>query len=450
MSWLRRLFGKDPAEILEAARRRLSDGDPARALELARKLERHRDLGVRGEAAALMQQARDALVARSLDRAGGAEKAGDVEDAADWIRAALQHLGQGIQRTELENRLENLEDRARRTDRPWTSDAQEEAEGMSEEVPEGAAEISLEDRYHMLVSMFDDRFAERWEGRSVEFQQAVVDLNEGDVSRALATLEDLAARHPGDPVLLFERGRARLLEEKWAGAREDFEAAWTTFGDQALDRAGSLSMPLLWAEAVLGQGDAGALLDRLREQAMPAAGNPDLTYLYAQALVQAARLEDARDLLLAARQRYPSRQDFPHALAELLADMEERQAAIRVLELAVAPSCASGSCSRPPLHPPSLRLLATLHLDAVEKGEGGSLQRVEDLLFWLNHGLGGRLQAADLRLVARYHQLAGDSEAAEEARRKAVELERRARQQADHHPTIPGGDPSQKNKEMPI
>lgn len=440
MGWLDRWLGKDPAGELERARRWLADGDPVRALESARRLERSRDMGVRSEAASVLQQARDALVARTLDNARAAEKAGDPTDAADWLRAALQHLGDGVQRAELEARLEILE----RQIESSPPAALTGGEARDEPAPE-AFELDLDTRYEMLVGMLTDEMARRYENPSPELKEAVVDVNEGRAEAALARLDELVPRNPASPVLHFERGRARLMLERWAGAREDLEAAWSRLGDEPVDLAGSLSVPLLWAEATLGQGDPGAVLDRLREPAAPEARNPDLSALYARALVESGRRDEARDHLAALRELYPERQDFPHALAELLAAEGQRSTAIRVLEIAVKPSCATGRCSKPPLHLPSLRLLTGLYLD-----EKGPLSRIEELMVWISHAQGGTLAPGDHRLAARYHELVGDTRSAEEARRKAEEKEREARRNVEHHPQVPGGDPSDRHQEMPI
>ena len=440
MGWLDRLLKKDPAEELERARGWLADGDAVRALESARRLERSRDMAVRSQAASLLQQARDALVARTLDNARTAEKAGDPADAADWIRAALQHLGEGVQQAELEARLEVLE-RQIESAPPSTLTGVEK-----HDEPEPAAfELDLETRYEMLVGMFTDEMARRYENPSPELRQAVVDVNEGHAEVAVGRLDELVARNPASPVLHFERGRARLMLAQWAGAREDLEAAWSRLGDEPVDRAGGLSVPLLWAEAALGQGDPGAVLDRLREPAAPEARNPDLSALYTRALLESGRRDEARDLLIRLRELYPERQDFPHALADLLAAEGQHGAAIRVLELAVKPSCATGRCSKPPLHLPSLRLLTELYLEAK-----GPLSRIEELMVWISYAQGGGLAPRDHRMAARYHELTGDTRSAEEARRKAEEMEREARQKVEHHPQVPGGDPSQRNQEMPI
>lgn len=409
---LMNLFRKDAAKELGRAEAWLAGGDPVRALETARRFLDDRDAAHRTRATALVQQARDALVAQAQTRAASAEQAGDLADAADWLHAALQHLGPGAQQAELEARVEALEARAEQQRLEDLRRADEETVEMPE------YELDLEAHYGMLVDTLVEEVAERYEDQTPELQQALVDLNEGRVEAAREALEDLAARSPADPVLRFERGRCRLLQGDHAGAREDFEAAWPVFGDEPLDLAGSLSVPGLWAEAALGEGDAQAVLDRLEELAHPSDGPADLTGLYGQALIAAGDLPKARRWLAVAREHHPGRPDFSHDLAYVLDALGERSLAIQCLETAVAPSCATGNCARPPLHLPSLRALAILHLE-----EGGDLNRVEDLLAWMRQAQRGRLGAEDQRILARLHERKGDPQAAEAALAEARRLE---------------------------
>lgn len=428
MGFFDRLLGKDPAAELERAERRLAGGDPVGALELTHRLTRDRDPVNRDRARALAQRARDALVTTTLDNAAAAEAAGDLGDAADWLQAALEQLPEGGQRGELETRRQRLLADAEAT-------RVEALHAASEE--EGPAPMELDDDafYETLVGMLDERVAERWEGRPAEFRQALIAFNDGQAEEALETYERLEARSPGDPVLRFERGRCRLMVGRHRGAREDFEAVWPDFGDEPLDLAGSLTVPGLWAEAALGGGDPGAVLDRLREAAVPQAGNPDLTSLYARALLAEERWEEARRFLAAAVEWFPGRQDFPYELAGVLARLGEKELALRCLETAVAPSCASGQCARPPLHLPSLRALAALHLE-----RGGGAGRAEELLVWIRHAQGGRLAAEDQRLLARCHRERGDEAAAAAAEAEAARLEKTAGRSAAE--AAPGASPT--------
>lgn len=101
---------------------------------------------------------------------------------------------------------------------------------------------------------------------------------------------------------------------------------------------------------------------------------------------------------------------FTYLLAHVLNRLGERAAAIDCLEMAIAPSCTSGGCAKPPKHLPSLRALAALYLD-----EGGHTERVAELMRWVSRDLGGRLTREDFALVAKVHEQDGEPEAAQRA-----------------------------------
>lgn len=495
------MFRKDAGAELDKAAGWLETGEAVRALETARRYVGDRDAAHRTRALDLVTAARAALVRNGRDKAAQAEAAGDFADAADWMRAAIQHAADDdAERAELAERLATLERRAaigRREPEAWEQEAsrgrtgagsvatdrgdpdldapapgsggrqaddREAAdrdgsdqggddrggEGALADEPwpdddgwigdggDGADFDDPETRYELLVDTLEDGVGERYRGRSDAFRAAFLQLNDGEVEAAAAAFDGLVAAGSADAVVHFERGRARLLLGDAAGARQDLEAAWPELGDEPLDRAGALRVPTLWAEAALAGDDAEAVAERLDGLAAASRRDADLAALHARALVATARLEDARDLLGAAVERFSQRPDLALALAQVLHRLGGRQAAIHVLERSVAPSCASGSCQRPPLHLPSLRSLAALHLGAAPPGDGAAageaataegdavtaanLDRVEDLMRWIAGAQGGRLAAADHLLAARYHEVCDEPERAEEARRRAASL----------------------------
>lgn len=434
------LFKKDAGKTLERAAGFLQDGNPQRALDYARRFVQDKDPAHRSRAQELVAEAREALVVQTLERSAEAEAEGDPADAADWVRAALQHVDDEARRRELEERMQTLERTAEQQamaepppppvadgdrDETWDDEADEEP------VFGAGFELDTDSHYETLVGTLDSGIGEHYEERSAEFRRAYVDLNEGRYREAAEVLERLAEAAPSDPVLRFERGRARLAVDDHAGAREDLEAAWPAFGDEPIDLTESMTVPGLWAEAALAGGDAEAVIERLEDLAAPRRNNPELSSLYAQALVAAERWDDARAFLVPAGETFPKRQDLPYLLGRVLHEVGERGLAIRCLESAVAPSCAGGSCARPPLHLPSLRLLTALHLEEAEALHGDedgervvarSLERTRDLLRWIAGAQGGQLAPGDRLLLARHHELRGDREAAQEVRAEAERL----------------------------
>jgi len=458
---LMNLFRKDASKELDRAQDWLTGGDPVRALEVARRFADDKDAAHRSRARELAEQARQACLARALEQAAAAEAAGNVEDAVDWLHAALQHVRDDERRGELERRLQALQ---RRDDDEWDfpeavaaehrrpeaveaeaedgeldgepdGELEAELDGELDGDGEAAFDLDADSLYELLVDTLEDAVAERYAGRSTEFRRAYVDLNEGRTEEALEVLDRLAAAAPSDPVLRFERGRLRLMHGDHAGARQDLEAAWEELGEAPVDRAGSLTVPALWAEAALAEDDHDAVLDRLGELADPRrGGHPDVTALYARSLLATEQLDTARSLLLLAVDRHPKRQDFPLALAQVLDRLGERELGIHCLETAVTPSCAGGTCNRPPLHVPSARTLAALHLDAGDAGEGDVKRhgtRAGELLQHVAAAQGGRFNLQDLRLLARFQEYRGDAAAAEEVRRGIAELERASIRRGD-------------------
>jgi|GEM_PF-1001920 len=468
------LFRKDAGAALDKAESRLQSGNLVGALDLARKHIQDKDPGQRERAQELVTRSRQALIRSSLEKADAAEASGDPADAADWIRAALQHVTDDDRREELEARHQELEQKAEQSglEPDWDAavrrdreeieeqrDAEEYEAGDTEDddalaarieetAPETAEPVELdpieaEIRFDLLVDTLNDEVGERYADRGDDFRRAYLAINDGEPERALGTLDELLAADPGDPVLHLERGRCRFMTDDAAGARDDLEMAWEALGDDHLDRAESLRLPTLWAEASLVSGEPEPVLERLGELARPEAGDGDLTAVYGHALVQDGRLDEAREFLVRAGEAFPKRQDLPLVLAQVLAVLGERQLAIQLLERSVAPSCAGGNCSKPPLHLPSLRALAALHLglvphpvspvespsaeermalpdDDAYTPQAANLDRVEDLMRWIAGAQGGRLSGIDHFLAARYHDLVGDEPRAAEARRLAA------------------------------
>jgi len=279
------------------------------------------------------------------------------------------------------------------------------------------------DLYDLLVDGLSDGVAERYRERPPAFRRAYLALNEGDATTALAAFDALAEADPDDPILHFERGRARLLLGNDAGARRDFEAAWPVFGDGDVDAGGSLSVPGLWAEAALALGDSAAVAERLADLADPR-GEPHRVELYGAALIAVGRCEEAVDLFRRTRDHHGGRQEIDLGLAAALAGAGRRPQAMRVLEEAIAPSCAGGSCNRARLPLGCVRRLIALQLADAEEREAPPPQRTEELFELLAFGVEGRFGADDLKSMARFHDLLGDAEEATELRTQAAQAAR--------------------------
>ncbi len=421
MGFLKRLFSGDPQRDLERAAALLAGGDPERALELARRGEERAQGADKERARTLVARAREAWVAEALEKASLAESSEYFEDAAEWIGVALEHVDETRQ-GELEELRRSLLERA------------EEAGSESWEPPpepqdDSQTELDHGIHYQALIDMLVEEVAERYASRQPAFRAAYVAFNEGRIDDAHEAFEALVAASGEDPVVLFERGRSRLAFGDAEGAAADLEAAWPAFGDHALDLAGELSVPGLWAEAMLALDRPQPVIERLADLADPIDAAP-LCERYAQALLAAERFEDARDFLAAASAQNPVRDAFSHQLARALEHLGERAAAIDCLEVAIAPSCATG-CAPRPKHLPSFRALASLYLD-----DESNPERIRELMTVVARTLGGRLASRDHALLARYYDQIGDAKAAEHARDHARRLRQEAEAATDTGPAL--------------
>ena len=407
------LFKKDwPAE-LDRANSYLEDGEPVLALDLLRKIESRVDGDLQQRAKALKEQCETALFDSLIRRADESEAEGKLDDAADWLLAAIERAtGEALQ--ELEQRREKLLRMIEDGINPFGTDGDNST--TAEPNPAEDLEEDLEFTFEALLQTLVPSVAELYQGRSVQFQRAYVQLNAGQAETALEELQRLLQEDPEDPVLILERGRAHLLMGNNDSARADFDCAWNRFGDEPIDAAGTHSLPSFWAESTLAE-DPQAVVARLAEIALPGRGSQYLSELYATALVQLGAAEESVSYLHSALRRFPGAQRFSFLLAEVLAAGGDTSEAIACLEAAVGPSCASGHCGVGPQHIPSVRLLASLYL-----GDAAGVERCGELMAIVAKSQGGMLGAKDHAILSRYFDLQGNEEAAEEAREEAERL----------------------------
>jgi tetratricopeptide (TPR) repeat protein len=418
------LFRKDPAELLARAEKLIGRQEAVRTFELLAPLREDPDPEVRARAAALEDRAHAAVLDAALERAADAESDGELAEAADWLSSALEHCQRSGERAELEGRRASLLTRAAEKRqvspgmRVWIPPSLDpEPEDGAEPDEEPIAGRPSGGGYALLPELLTEEAAARYAGRPRRFREACRAIQEGRPEEAREALEELLAEAPEEPVYRLERGRCRLMLGDAAGARDDLEAVWPSFGDAPLDRAGQFSVPALWADALLDLGEPEPILERLRDLARPAAGNVPLIQPYFMALNLAGEVEAARDYLVEAAGFYPNDSQLAFGLAFIHAKLGEARTAIAILERLVAPSF-DGS-ERPP-EVAALRLLASLYLD-----EGGPLDVVGGLLRRATEGRAGRLESEDYRLLARYQEAAGDAEGARRAEEAAERLEAR-------------------------
>lgn len=267
MGWFSRMWKQDPTARIERAEELLAAGRAYEALVAARGSEERAARGeaeaeaeVRRRARAVESRAREALVASALAEADRSEADEQYDDAADWVSAALEHavrieaLAQqpstdDARSSELRRRKASLRRRGRDAARQPSL-----MRGFEEDERPGPDPLEVESRFGARVGELHEEVADLYLHRPLPFQKAFLDLEDGRLAEALAGLDGLIAEAPDDPVLRFERGRARLLSGDAEGAREDLERAREELGDEPLDVEGELSIPRLLAELSRGPG----------------------------------------------------------------------------------------------------------------------------------------------------------------------------------------------------
>jgi tetratricopeptide (TPR) repeat protein len=388
------------------------------------------------------------VVAEAEARAGASEADGHLADAAEWLRGALDYAEGEEERGRLAARLAGIEVLLEAAegvaiapedpglgpilgDEPHIEPPEERGRSLDAAAPgdDGVVDDDEplppgETLYRLFVDSLRDDVSPLYRDRPPAFRRALVDLAEpADADLAAAAIDGLAAASPDDPVLRLERARWRLARGDEAAAREDLEAAWEAFGDEPLDLGGNLSVPVMWCEAAMAEGDHAAILERLEARGELTLSHPDLSGFYAAALLAAGERNEARRFLAESLEHFPRRPEIAYLLAGILHRDGDGPAAIALLERSLR-VCGAG-CSPRELHVPSLRLLAAAL--AERGGAVGSsavpsetVERLADVLLLLRGAQGGELsEPGDWMLQARCHELAGESAAAERARARA-------------------------------
>jgi len=441
-----KLFRKDPAQLLQKGEERLAAGDALRALHAAQDalsaVDRSTNPSVKEAAQALEKNAREAFMTGALDKALRARDAGIPDEAVEWLETARDHCRDDAQSQEIEDLLATMrrlvEEQEseepppppRRTSSPAGNalgggggggslaggsimgggiaevvvDDADGDEGDSGEPYGGEDDFTL---YDTLVETLADGVADEYRGRPEAFQRALVALNEGEGAAALEDLESLLQATPEDPVLRFERGRCHLSLEQFEEAADDFESVWESLGTDPLDRAGDISVPLLWAFSRLGLGQPEPIVDRLRELATPDQTRFGLMECFATALLQSGQSEEALQYLSVVTESYP-RPTFRFLVGRGLVQQGHRERASHVFEEIIAPACKVG-CTRQPLHRPSARALLGIYL-----GQEETLERAEEIATLLLMEQGAGLEPEDRAVLAAYYDRMGDAASAAE------------------------------------
>ncbi len=409
MSFLSRLFGTDPASLVQKGEQALQSGQPADALDRFRRaLEASpddADLAHRAEEG--LTAASDKLVAMNLEEADLSQEAGEIESAAHHLETALGLCRDARQRKRVESRLAMLDEALAAQDEPQRLFTSEGAVGE---------DMLPEDQWEHLVATLIDEVAEDYEERPQAFRAAVLALNEGEAGRARETFEAMLAEDDDDPLVRFELGRTLLVSEEFDEAAKQFALARADIGFDPLDRVGLLHPALLEGDALLNArkpAEAIALLD----EAMDELGE-DTALLFLRARAEGAKgdLDAMVRSLTEVLKLSPKLMEAVMLLGQARLQRGNSAGAIDVLEDGIKRHCASGTCAAQPTPVGAARLLARAYLD--EERDPG---RVEDLLRQVKGGLEGHIEWGDHVLWGRLYKQRGDRSALADARRAALQ-----------------------------
>lgn len=426
MSFLANLFSKSPATLVGQGRRALQAREWAEAKRhLEKALERAAgEPRVAEEARALLGEARSGLVRLNLQHADSCARGGEMEAALESLDVALENTEDPVEKT----RIEQLRHRYRTRGAPRDRDAERAAASRSAAAdsprPEaGAAGGESEepdfgdlDRFDLWLASLTEDAARRFEEEGEEFRRACVALEDGDGRGAATALDRLLSSRPDDPLLLFQRGRARLLTGDLPGAARDLEPVRRAWGFAALDAAGHLHVGLLLAEAYAAQGKRDEAEEVLRAAAEERQGDYEVWSNLGQLLVAKEALDEAAGIGDRLVGLQPRRIEGYLVIAEVARHRGELGRAVDALEAGIGTCCGKGgSCRVKPVDVPAARLLADLYLQ-----QGRQPERVDTLLHQVLAAQGGEASWHDHFLFARLYKLTGRQEQMEQARARAL------------------------------
>jgi len=409
------LFSKNWEKELDRAEEFLERDVPVAALEIAERAERKADAEARARAAGMVQRARQALMKSVLAKADAAEAAGDLEDAADWLRSALEREPSAVRKAELERRIKALSDRSFDQENHW-GEGEVTVTATAVEALESVESDDVALHYETLIAMLRDDARQLYEGRSMAFQQAVVARHHGRSQDALEALRAIAGEDSDDGIAHLELAQVLHFDGGAAEARTHFDVAWRVLGGEPLADDGSLLIPALWAEASLEAGEASDVVERLGPLAQPDTADVVICMLFSEALMAMGKAPEALEHLEELMPLVSGDAELNFLFAQVLIANGESVRARDGLERAIEASCGAG-CQRPAPHHPSFRLLAGLHLQ-----DGGAPERARELIAWIARDRQGDLGPEDHAILAGYYQAIGDGAAAQAAAAEARRL----------------------------
>lgn len=397
MSFLKRLFGAEPEQLLARASKALDGGLPAEALDLFERAEKDA-----GEGSELASQAREGigkaaakLVEMNLREADLSQEAGDLEGAMHHLQTAQELCRDDRQRSRVTDRMAMMEDALVAEAEPQALFTTEGAVGE-----EDAPEVEWE----LLLGTLVDEVAEEYRERDASYRDAVLALNSGIIEEAVGGLEAYREEDAEDPLVRFELGRAYLSLERFDDAARELAAAREDIGFDPIDRAGMLQVGLLEADALLGIGksrEARALLDAAVEDQ---GENVSLMFLRGRIEMAMEDHDAVEDTFGRVTTLAPKLVEGAMMLGQSRLQRGDPAGAAEVLETGIKRHCGTGTCQVQPVSAPAARMLVQCYLD-----QGVKLRDAEDLLLQIRGSEEGHITWADHLLWGRLHDAHGNA-----------------------------------------
>jgi len=299
MSFLKKLFGRDLAGLIEDAREKEERGDmPGAIIDYERAIDgldekdeaRRRELS--GKVAVLRDRLADKFIAEAQEHIRGRE----LERATDALGLALEGCGTEDKRTEINKIIDSVTLMA--------ADAQ---------VSQPASAMTEEEIYQALSGSWSQLQLDEFDGYGEKFQRAYLQFHAGSFDEAIAAYRQLM-EEAGDDALFLRLELARALHVKAHALAED--------------KAQEETVAKLRQEAIE--------TIKVFQKLLPKRKAPDVRAqawsLLAQIHTDLKSLEDAEDALMEAQNLLPEEPAVYLNLGRFLSEQDRLEDAVFALE----------------------------------------------------------------------------------------------------------------------
>ncbi|MEM7136939.1 MAG: tetratricopeptide repeat protein [Myxococcota bacterium] len=233
MGFFKKLFTADPAALEDKADALFADGDFGPAKLAYEKALDATDAAKRQDLEGKIAQCMDGIARDRIKEAKDYLARREIALASDELHGALEVAASNALVAEAQGLLDNLE----------AEDAVEQA---------GTEEMTDEERLAVIAGHWEEAQADEYETYGQPLFDALVQMQAGQVSSARTALEELVGAAAEPRYLWLEVGRARLLSEDSAGAKDAIERF---IGALADDEGGETKLAAYFALARLADDE---------------------------------------------------------------------------------------------------------------------------------------------------------------------------------------------------